>query len=84
MLLADAADWAAFDAAPSDRLLADGATRTAATAAIARAFWAYVWPTIKDDRLKVTIWFLRPSVRLAALKPWFELVFGPAPDEVAP
>lgn len=83
MLLADAADWAAFDAAPSDRLLADGATRTAATAAIARAFWLYVWPRIRDDRLKVAIWFLRPSVRIRALQPWFAMVFGPAPAEDA-
>lgn len=81
MLLTDAADWAAFDAAPSDTLLADGATRTRATAAIAQAFWAYVWPRIKDDRLKVSIWFLRPSVKVVALKPWFELVFGEGPTD---
>lgn len=83
MLLNEAAEWAAFSAAPTEQLLADGATRTRATAAIAAAFWAYVWPSIKDDRLKVTIWFLRPSVRVRAVQPWFEMVFGPAPAEVA-
>lgn len=81
MLLNDAADWAAFDASPGDRTLADGATRTATTAAIAKAFWAYVWPRIKDDRLKVRLWFLRPSVKVGALRPWFELIFGEAPAD---
>lgn len=85
MLLTEAAEWAAVDVAHgAELLLADSATRSRLTGAIAAAFWTYVWPEIRDDRLKVSIWFLRPSVRIAALQPWFEMVFGPAPREVAP
>jgi len=81
--LSDAADWAAFDAAVEDRTLADATTRELVVAAIARAFWRFTWPRIRDERLQVRVWILRPSVRVAALQPWFELVFGPAPAEVA-
>lgn len=49
----------------------------AATPLVARAFWLWVWPSIKDERLKVSVWVFRPSVRVSALKPYFERIFGP-------
>lgn len=80
MMLREAAE-AAFDfEASASPAIADAATREAVTTAIARSFWTYVWPRIKDDRLKVSVWFLRPSVRVSALQPLFALVFGEAPD----
>lgn len=82
MMLEDAAEWAAFDrTVPGHETLAQDDARRALTDAIARAFWVYVWPGIQDDRLKVSLWFLRPSVRVAALRPFFELIFGEAPAD---
>lgn len=82
MLLTDAAEWAAFDRqVPGHETLAQDDARRGLTDAIARAFWTYVWPGIKDDRLKVRLWFLRPSVKVAALQPFFEMIFGEAPAD---
>lgn len=82
MMLAEAADAAAFDLTTAHLFQqTTEQDRQAATRAIAGAFWAYVWPRIKDDRLKVSIWFLRPSVKVAALKPFFALIFGEAPPD---
>lgn len=82
MMLAEAADAAAFDLATGHLFQqSTEQARQDTTRAIARAFWVYVWPRIKDDRLKVSVWFLRPSVKVVALKPFFELVFGQAPPD---
>lgn len=45
----------------------------------ADTFWRHVWPRIKDERLRLTVWFLRPSVRVAALYPLFVRIFGEPP-----
>lgn len=42
----------------------------------ADAFWLHVWPRIEDERLRLTVWFLRPSVRVQALRPLFVRIFG--------
>ncbi len=82
MMLRDAADAAAFDLTTSHLFTQETeALRQETTQAIARAFWTYVWPRIKDDRLKVSIWFLRPSVKVSALRPFFALIFGEAPPD---
>lgn len=82
MMLAEAADAAAFDLSNAHLFTQDNeALRQDTTRAIARAFWAYVWPRIKDDRLKVSVWIFNPSVKVAALKPFFALIFGEAPPD---
>jgi len=45
---------------------------------IAPVFWGW-YERHKRDRLKVRVWFLRPSVRIEALRPFFEQLFGPNP-----
>ena len=43
---------------------------------VADVFWRRVWPQIEGERLRLTVWVLRPSVRVAALRPLFVRIFG--------
>lgn len=85
MLLADAVD--AVDAgqieagppwllAGARQLWKDESFRTQVRGLIAEAFWAKVWPAIKDERIKVQLWIFRPSARIEALRWVFVKVFG--------
>lgn len=81
MLLREAVDFAAMQSAPWDASFREEEHRAGVSRAIAAAFWTFVWPGIREERLKLSIWFIRPSVKVAALKPFFERVFGEAPAD---
>lgn len=46
-------------------------------AALSYAFWTQWWPSHKANRLKAHWWIFTPSVTVEALKPIFEMIFGP-------
>lgn len=61
-------------------IAARATTRTAATEQLKLVFWRVIWPAIRDQTLTVKWGWFSPTVRVRALKPLFERVFGPDPD----
>ena len=80
MMLRTAMDVVAMDERPWPAQLRVESQKDRAAALLRTAFWQGVWPRIKDERLTVTVWFLRPSLKVAALHPLFVRIFGEDPN----
>lgn len=80
MMIRTALDVAAVDSRAWPSQLRVDSQKDRAAALLRTAFWQGIWPRIQDERLSITVWFLRPSVRVAALKPLFERIFGDDPN----
>lgn len=80
MLIRTVMDPAAGDTRAWPSSLQHPSQRDRASSILRDAFWTRIWPHIKDDTIQVKVWFLKPSLKVAALQPLFERVFGPAPE----
>ena len=83
MVLRHLMNTAAGDARAWPSSLRHASQRDRASMMLADAFWTRIWPHIKDDTIQVKVWFLKPSLTVSALRPLFERVFGPAPEDAS-
>lgn len=83
MMLRTAMDVVPMDDRPWPSQLRVESQKDRAAALLRTMFWQGVWPRIKDERLTVTVWFLRPSLKVSALHPLFERIFGADPNATA-